>query len=124
MEIRQRQLGNIVCLDVGGRIVLEVADGLKDRVNSLFFEGHRDILLNLRDVSQVDTTGLAALTAIRAAAERHGGMIKIVNLPPRLRDLLVLTRLITLFDVYEAEEDALKLHRHDADAEAPECHRR
>lgn len=107
MEIRQRQLGSVVCLDVEGRLVLGVEQGLKDKVNSLLLEGHRDILLNFKDVSQLDTTGLAAITAVRCAAERHRGTIKLLNLPMRVHSLLVITKLITLFDVFESEEDAL-----------------
>jgi anti-sigma B factor antagonist len=108
MQIRQRQLGTVVCLDVGGRLVVGVEDGLKDKVNSLFLQGRRHILLNLKDVSQVDTSGLAALSAVRAAAERHGGTIKLLKLPLRIHDLLVITKLITLFDVFESEGDALR----------------
>ena len=107
MEIRQRQLGNVVCLDVDGKIVLGVEDVLKDKVNSLFLQGHRDILLNLKDVSQVDSCGLAAITAVKGAAERHRGTIKLLNLPSRVHALLVITKLITLFDVFESEADAL-----------------
>ena len=108
MEIRQRQVSSVVCLDVDGRLVIGVEDRLKDTVNSLFLQGHRDILVNLKGVLQIDTTGLAAITAIRSAAERHRGTIKLLNLPQRVHDLLVITKLITLFDVFESEADALR----------------
>ena len=107
MEIRERAVGKVVCLDVEGRLVVPIEDGrLADRVNSLLLEGHRHILLNLKEVSQIDTTGLASLTAVRRAAERAGAAIKLVNLPPRIHDLLVITRLITLFEVFDSEADA------------------
>jgi anti-sigma B factor antagonist len=61
-------------------------------------------------------SGLAALTAIRAAAERLGGIVKLMNLPPRVHNLLVITRLITLFDVFESEEDALRSFPQHTDA--------
>lgn len=115
MEIRQRQLGNVVCLDVEGRIILGVEDVLRDKVDSLFVQGHRDVLLNLRDVSQVDSCGLAALTAVKGAAERHRGTIKLLNLPSRVHALLVITRLITLFDVFESEADALSSFHQQAE---------
>jgi anti-sigma B factor antagonist len=109
MEIRERQIGTIVCLDVDGRLVVGVEDGLlKDKVNSLLLEGQRQILLNFKNVAQVDTLGLAAITAVRAAAERYGGTIKLLNLPARVRDLLVITKLITLFEVFESEPDAVR----------------
>ena len=108
MEIRQRQLGNVIGLDVAGRMVMGAVDRLNDEVNRLFREGRRDILLNLADVSQVDTTGLAAIIAVRMAAERQGRNIKLLNLPKRVYSLLVVTKLITLFEVFESEGDALR----------------
>jgi anti-sigma B factor antagonist len=81
-------------------------------VNSLFLEGHRQILLNLKDVSQIDTTGIAAITHVRAAAERHRGTMKLLNLPRRIHDLLVITKLITFFEVFESEEDARATFSH------------
>ena len=109
MKIRERQLGNVVCLDVEGRLVASAEDGvLKDKVNSLLLEGRRQILLNFRGVAQIDTSGLAAITAARAAAERNGGVIKLLNLAPRIYDLLVITRLSTLFEVFESEAEAVE----------------
>ena len=109
MEIRQRQMGIVVCLDVAGRLVVGKEDSfLKDKVNSLLLQGHRHILLNLKDVSQVDTCGLAAIASVRAAVERHGGTIRLLNLPTRIHNLLVVTKLISLFDVFDSEADALR----------------
>jgi anti-sigma B factor antagonist len=107
MEIRERQLERVVILDVEGRLVLGVEDRLKDKVNSLLLQRRQEILLNLRDVSQLDTSGLAAITSIRGAVERHGGRIKLLDLPKRVHDLLVVTRLITLFEVFESEQEAV-----------------
>jgi len=107
MEIRQRDFADLVCLDVEGRLVLPYEDGrLADRVNSLLLQGHRQIVLNLAGVSQIDTTGLASLTSVRQAAARAGAAIKLANLPPRVHNLLVITRLITLFEVLDAEAGA------------------
>jgi anti-sigma B factor antagonist len=118
MAIRQRHLGSIICLDVDGRLVMGGQDGvLRDEVNRLFLKGHRDILLNLREVSQVDTSGIAALTAVRAAAERYGGTIKLLNLPRRIYDMLVITKLITAFEVFESEVDALGSYSPNADVQ-------
>jgi len=106
MEIRQRDVGDAVCLDVAGRLVLPLEDGrLVDRVNTLLADGRRHIVLNLKDVSQIDTTGLASLTGVRRAAERAGAAVKLVNLPPRVHNLLVITKLITLFEVLDSEAD-------------------
>ena len=109
MNIGQRDIGGAVCLDVAGRLVVPIEDGrLADRVKSLLLNGERQIVLNLKDVSQIDTTGLAGLTEARRAAERAGASIKLVSLPPRVHDLLVITKLITLFDVFDSEHEAAK----------------
>ena len=108
MEIRTRNLGSVVCLDVQGRLVLTEDDRLKEKVSHLLFENHRKIVLNLEEVSQVDTTGLSALVAIRHVVDRSAGQIKLLNLPPRVHDLLVVTRLITLFEVVDSEADAVR----------------
>jgi anti-sigma B factor antagonist len=117
MEIRQRQIGSVVCLDVAGRLVQGVEDNrLYDTVDSLLLHGQRQILLNFEEVSQVDTSGLAAITAARAAVVEQGGSIKLLNLPRRVHSMLVITRLITLFDVFESEAEALESFRHHAEA--------
>jgi len=108
MKIRTRHLGSVVCLDVQGRLVAtDEDDRLKEKVSHLLFENHRKIVLNLEEVSQVDTTGLSALVAIRHVVDRSAGQIKLLNLPPRVHDLLVVTRLITLFEVVDSEADAV-----------------
>ena len=108
MEIQQRQSGSVAFVDVDGRLVLGFEDRLKDCVNSLLFQGHRNIVLNLRGVTQVDTSGLATITSVRGTAEKHAGRIKLLNLPKRVHDLLIITRLITLFEVFDSEENAVR----------------
>ena len=109
MQIRTRDLGTAVCVDLQGRLVaMDEDDRLQDKVSRLLFDHHRHIVLNLEEVSQVDTSGLTAMVAIRHAADRSGGQIKLLNLPPRVHDLLVMTKLITLFDVVESEANAIQ----------------
>lgn len=109
MEIRERSLGPVVCLDLQGRLATTFEDDrLTDKVNSLLFEGRRNILLNLEEVSGIDTSGLSGLIAVRRAARQSGGEIKLLNLPSRIYDLLVVTKLITLFDTVESEADAIR----------------
>jgi anti-sigma B factor antagonist len=120
MEIRQRQRVSLVQLDLVGRLIAADEDCvLKDKVNSLLLQGHRAILLNLEGVSQVDTSGLSALIAIRQAADRNGGSIKLLKLPARVHSLLVVTKLITMFDVFDSEEDAMKAQSVEADGLSP-----
>jgi anti-sigma B factor antagonist len=121
MEIRERSLGSIVCLDLQGRLVSTFEDGrLTDKVNSLLFEGRRNILLNLEEVSGIDTSGLSCLIAIRGATHQNSGHVKLLNLPSRILDLLVVTKLITLFDIVESEADAIRAFSVDAPSEVTE----
>jgi len=109
MQIHQREVGPAVCLDLTGRIVLgDGAELLKDRVNRLLARGCEHVLLNLREVTVMDTSGLATMVSLKIAVQRRGsGDIKLLHLPARIHDLLVVTRLITLFDVFESEEEAV-----------------
>src|SRR5260370_6994445 len=96
MEIRQRHVGSVICLDLQGRLISGDEDSvLKDKVNSLLFQGHRTILLNLEGVSHIDTLGLSALIAIRHAADRSGCSVKLLNLPSPFPTLLLVTMPIT-----------------------------
>lgn len=109
MDIRTRDLGTVVCLDLRGRLVAtDEDDRLRDKVSRLLFDHRRNILLNLEEVSLIDTSGLSAMVAVRQAADRSGGQIKLLNLPSRVHDLLVMTKLITLFDVADSEADAVR----------------
>jgi anti-anti-sigma factor len=101
MEIRQHHTDRTVRLDIEGRLIMGVDEHLRDRVDSLLLQGHRDIILNLRDVSQIDTSGLAALTSIRSAVHGVNGRIKLMDLPDRVNELLVITKLITVFDLVD-----------------------
>jgi anti-sigma B factor antagonist len=100
-------VGSAVRLDLQGRLIAADDSVLKDTVNSLLFQGIRTILLNLEEVSQVDTTGLSALIAVKHAVDSSGATVTLLKLPPRVHSLLVVTRLITVFDVVDSETDAV-----------------
>lgn len=109
MQIQERILGRIVVLDLSGRIVAGDGVGmLKDKTNSLMFQGRRQILLNLAEVSYIDSNGLGELVAAHTTVTRQGGQIKLVNLTKRVHDLLAICRLLTVFDAHDSEADALK----------------
>jgi anti-sigma B factor antagonist len=76
-------------------------------VHSLVFQGRKQILLNLGKVSYVDSSGLGALVATSVTAKNNGGQIKLLGLTKRLQDLLSITKLLTVFDCYDTEADAL-----------------
>jgi len=96
-------------LDLSGRIAVGESDGrLKDKVNSLIFQGDDHLLLNLADVAYIDSNGLGELVSSYSTVAKLGGQIKLVNLTERVEDLLAICRLLTVFDTYDDEATAIK----------------
>jgi anti-sigma B factor antagonist len=109
MKIAQFELGRVTRLNLQGRIVLGDGDDLlKDRVSALLSQERTRLLLNLEEITYMDTSGLAALVYVKITAERRGGDVKLLHLPARIHNLLVITKLTTTFDVFESEADALR----------------
>jgi anti-sigma B factor antagonist len=108
MEIVERTAGSVTVLDLKGKLVLGDGSGrLKDKINSLVFEGKRQILLNLGGVSFVDSSGLGELVAASTTVANRGGQIKLLNLTKRVSDLLVISWLSNVFDSFDSEQEAL-----------------
>ena len=109
MTIQERVVGAVIVLDLSGKLVLGDGDTLlKDKIHSLVFQGRKQIVLNLGGVSYVDSSGLGALVASSVTAKSNGGLIKLVNLTKRLQDLLSIAKLVTVFDSYDDEPEALR----------------
>jgi anti-sigma B factor antagonist len=109
MTIQERLVGSVAILDLDGKLVLGDGDALlKDKVHSLVFQGRKQILLNLGKVSYVDSSGLGALVATSVTAKNNGGDIKLLSLTKRIQDLLSISKLLTVFDCYDTEAEALK----------------
>jgi anti-sigma B factor antagonist len=109
MEISERESGNITIIDLNGKLNLgDATQRLHDKVNSLLQQGRKSIVLNLADVTSVDSGGLGELVRTLTTMQKHGGSLKVANLPKRVQDLLVMTRLVTVFDTYDDEGAALK----------------
>ncbi len=108
MDIKERVVEGVSVLDISGKIVLGEGDiQIKDRIKDLLADGQRNILLNLGDVSYMDSAGLGALISGYTTVKREGGHLKLVNLTKRIKDLLAITKLITVFDTYENENEAI-----------------
>jgi len=108
MVIEQRTVGDVTVLDLSGKLALGDGDGLlKDKVNSLVHQGLKEIALNLGRLSYMDSAGLGELISVHSAATRAGGHIKIFNLTKRVSDLLAITKVLTVFDVFESEQETL-----------------
>ena len=109
MEISERTSGNVTVVDLNGKLNLgEPTQLLHDKVNSLLQQGRKNIVLNLADVASVDSGGLGELVRTLTTMHKHGGSLKVANLPRRVQDLLVMTRLVTVFDTYDDEGAAVK----------------
>ncbi len=109
MQIDERTIGDVLILDVNGRITLGEGDEiLKDKVNSLLNQGKKKIILNLADVPYVDSAGLGAIVRTYTTVSRQGGSLKLLNLTKRITDLLSITKLLTVFETYDSEADAVQ----------------
>lgn len=108
MQIARRTEGDITILDLQGRLTLGKGhERLRDEVKDLLHQGHRKLVLNLEDVPYVDSWGLGELVKTYTAVTHLGGVLKLVNLGTRVRNLLTITRLSTVFDTFESEPEAI-----------------
>ncbi len=109
MQIAERSAGNVTVLDLSGQITFTQGDQLfKDKIHSLIHQGHRNILVNMANVTHIDSAGLGELVGAYTTVAKAGGSMKLVNLTRRLTDLLSITKLLTVFDTFDSEQDALK----------------
>ena len=109
MKIEERRVGDVVILDLKGKITLGEGDELlKDKVNSLVNQGHRKILLNLGGVPYIDSAGLGEVVRTYTTVSRQGGSLKLLNLTKRITDLLSITKLLTVFETFESENEAVQ----------------
>lgn len=108
MTISERAVGAVSVLDLSGQ--LKQGDGaqlLSDKVRSLLQQGQKSILVNLKDVSYMDSAGLGELVQAFATTSRQGGRLKLVNTTSRLQDLLAITKLATVFELHDNESSAV-----------------
>jgi anti-sigma B factor antagonist len=109
MNISERVVEGVSILDLSGKIVLGEGDvQIKDRIRDLLADGQRRILLNLADVGYIDSAGLGAIISCYTTAKREGGQLKLVHLTKKVQDLLAITKLITVFETYDSEKEALE----------------
>jgi anti-sigma B factor antagonist len=109
MQIDQRAVGDVMVLDVKGRITMGEGDELlKDKVNSLVNQGHRKIVLNLAEVPYIDSAGLGEIVRTYTTVSRQGGNLKLLNLTKRITDLLSITKLLTVFETFDSENEAVR----------------
>jgi anti-sigma B factor antagonist len=108
LNIRERQAGDVTILDLEGKITIgEGSVSLRSAVRRLIEEGKKKILLNLSGVGYVDSSGIGELVSSYTTINREGGQLKLLKLTQKIKDLLTITKLLTVFDTYDDESEAL-----------------
>lgn len=109
VKLNTRQVGDVSVIDVSGRITLgEGSSTLRDALRGLVAQGQKKILLNLGEVSYIDSSGIGELVSAFTSVTNGGGELKLLNLTKRVKDLLQITKLYTVFDVHETETSAIR----------------
>ena len=108
LELNERQAGDVTILDMSGSVRMgEGAISLRNSIRGLNDEGKKKILLNLAGVKNIDSSGIGELIANYTTISRDGGQLKLLNLTDKIQNLLVITKLLTVFDSYDNEAEAL-----------------
>lgn len=109
VKLSNRQVGDVTVVDVSGRITLgEGSSALRDQLRDLVAKGHKKILLNLGDVSYIDSSGIGELVSGFTSVSNAGGHLKLLGLTKRVKDLLQITKLYTVFEVHDDEASAIR----------------
>jgi anti-sigma B factor antagonist len=107
--VKTRQIDGVAVVDVSGRITLgEGSSSVRDSLRELIGKGEKKILLNLSEVSYIDSSGIGELVSAYTTISNQGGTLKLVGLTKRVKDLLQITKLYTVFDVHEDEAHAIR----------------
>lgn len=109
IKLEERQIGRVTVLDIVGRLTMsQPAQRLKDKINSLISQERTQIVLNLAGVPYIDSAGLGQLVASYGSVLKAGGALKLLNLGARNQELLSITRLLTLFESFDSEAEAVQ----------------
>jgi anti-sigma B factor antagonist len=108
IRVEERPIGSVTVLDLVGKLTTDQgAQHLKDKINSLISQGRTQTVVNLKDVPYIDSGGLGQLVASYSSVKKAGGTLKLLNVNSRNHDLLSITRLVTVFESFDSEDDAV-----------------
>lgn len=108
ITISERQAGDVTILDLSGKVTIgEGSVALRSAIRRLLGEGKNKILMNLGSVGYIDSSGIGELVSSFTAVNKEGGSLKLLNLTQKIQDLLAITKLLTVFDVFDSEAEAL-----------------
>jgi anti-sigma B factor antagonist len=114
LDIHQREREGITLLDLNGRITVgKEATAFRESIAGLAAAGTKNLVLNLADVDYIDSTGLGALVIVATTLRKNGGNVKLLNLNRRNIELLVMTKLATVFEIFADEQDAVNSYYPD-----------
>ena len=108
MNVTKRQKSGVTILDLKGKITIGAGDiALRDAVQEAMAAGDKSIILNMTGVTTIDSSGVGELVSSFTTATNRGAKLKLTDLPAKVNDVLVITQLITVFDVYDKEDEAV-----------------
>ncbi len=109
VKLTTRQVGDVTVIDAVGRITLgDGASTFRDAIRSLVASGQKKLLLNLAEVSYIDSSGIGEMVSGFTTVTNQGGVVKLLNLNKRVKDLLQITKLYTVFEVFDEEAPAVR----------------
>jgi anti-sigma B factor antagonist len=109
MQIDERKVGDVLILDLKGKMTLGDGDELlRNKINSAIQAGSKKLVLNLGNVPYIDSAGLGEVVRTYTTVSRQGGALKLLNLTKRIQDLLAITKLLTVFETFDSEDEAVK----------------
>jgi anti-sigma B factor antagonist len=109
MQIHEREVGDVTMVDITGNLVASSDElTLKDKIRSLIQQGRKKIVIDLGNVPYMDSSGLGELVHVFATTKNAGGTLKLARVTTRLKDLLTITKLLTVFDSYDDEASAIE----------------
>jgi anti-sigma B factor antagonist len=108
MTVVERRVGDVTVLDLKGRLVFDEGDAvLREHINDLVAQGRMNVLLNLQDVTYVDSCGIGVLVSKFVSLRRKGGDLRLVHITPRSQRLMQITKLMDVFRIFESEAEAI-----------------
>ena len=109
VKLQSRQVGDVTVVDAAGRITLgEGASAFRDLIRDLAAKGNKKLLVNLSEVSYIDSSGIGEMVSSFTTVTNHGGQLKLLGLSKRVKDLLQITKLYTVFEVFDDEASAIR----------------
>jgi anti-sigma B factor antagonist len=109
MQIEERKVGDVTIVDLKGKMTLGDGDeALRNKINALLQTGAKKMVLNLGEVPYIDSAGLGEIVRTYTTVSRQGGALKLLNLTKRIQDLLAITKLLTVFETFDSEGEAVK----------------